>query len=287
MSNIETIIQPREAKIGAAFSVKRILPFRSRRMVGPFCFLDHMGPHTLNSNTSLDVLPHPHIGLSTVTYLFSGQILHRDSLGTQQLIQPGDVNWMKAGKGIVHSERIPQEMQNHEMHGLQAWVALPLHEEQSDPSFSHHPVKTLPSIHLHGVNLSLIAGTLFGQTSPVQIEWPLFYAKLDLSSGSNFQLNPESHESAFYLVSGKVKIGDSILSEPALVVFKPQTEPVIQALSPSIGMLLGGKPLPEPRHIFWNFVASQKELIEHAKAKWKKQEFQKIPGESEFVPLPE
>ena len=289
MSAIEIVIEPRLAKISEEITVKRILPFRLHRMVGPFCFLDQMGPHSLSLNSNSDVLPHPHIGLSTVTYLFEGQICHRDSLGSVQVISPGDLNWMTAGNGITHSERMPDEFKQPGSHlyGLQAWVALPKEHEEGNPSFTHYGKAILPRFTEDGVEFSLIAGSAMGYSSPAITHSKLFYLETKISPNKILAFNPEGMESAFYLLSGKIKIEDQIFDKPTLIVFKSTSQMKILALEQTHGMILGGKPLEGPRFMYWNFVASNKELLEEAKVRWRDQRFPKIPGESEFIALPE
>jgi redox-sensitive bicupin YhaK (pirin superfamily) len=285
---IETVIVPREARIGASLTVKRVLPFRTRRLVGPFCFLDHMGPVGLSVGGDADVRPHPHIGLSTLTYLLEGQILHRDSLGNVQPIRPGDVNWMTAGQGIVHSERIPADFvaQSPVIHGLQAWVALPVGQEECAPSFVHYSAAQIPQFIQGGSRVSLIAGALSGHRSPVKTSSPLTYAKVEMSAGSEFEFQIAGQELGFYLLSGSVEIDGQSFASPTLVVFRLGASVRIVAKASTLGLVLGGEPLSERRLIYWNFVASRPELIESAKQRWRAQEFVKVPGETEFVPLP-
>jgi redox-sensitive bicupin YhaK (pirin superfamily) len=286
---LEGWIAPRRSEITPGFFVGRVLPFRGGRGVGPFVFLDHMGPHTFARGSDSDVLPHPHIGLATVTYLFDGEIEHRDSLGSVQRIRPGDVNWMTAGKGIVHSERAPPERRDvaSTMHGLQAWVALPIEHEEIDPTFEHRERTALPSVELDGVRHRLIAGSAFGMRSPVRALSRLFYVHSELPAGTRLRFDSEGQEAAFYLVEGEVEFEGRIYAEPGLLHFKPGSAIEIVARRDSRGMLLGGDPLGEHRRIWWNFVSSRPERIEAAKRLWKAEGFPRIPGEIEFVPLPE
>ncbi|TXH03932.1 MAG: pirin family protein [Nevskiaceae bacterium] len=288
MPTIELVIDPRSQDLGG-FSVRRLLPYARRRHVGPFVFLDHMGPAQFGPGHGIDVRPHPHIGLATVTYLFEGSITHRDSLGTLQDIRPGDVNWMNAGRGIVHSERTPPALRESgsPLHGLQMWVALPLAAEDSTPAFQHHPAATLPSFQQEGATLRLIAGTLYGRQSPVQTASPLFYAEARLPAGASLQLSDEHAERAVYVVSGTVEIDGEPLPAGRLAVLAPGGQPTLRASGDSLLMLLGGPPLDGERLLWWNFVASTPERIEAAQRRWQAQAFDKVPGETEFIPLPE
>jgi len=288
MNSIDVVINSRKASIGPSMDVRRILPFRERRMVGPFCFLDHMGPALIQPDRDNDVKPHPHIGLSTVTYLFEGRLTHRDSLGTLQDIEPGDVNWMTAGKGIVHSERTPlsEKHGSARLHGLQAWVALPIECEQMEPQFRHHPKTSLPHFDIDGTAMTLIAGSAFGYNSPVQTHSRLFYIEAKIPMDGFLKFDPQEQEAAFYIVHGEVKIDGSSYQEGQLVVFKKNSRIEIRATKKTHGLILGGEPIGS-RYIDWNFVASNKELIEAAKVKWKEQKFDKIKGEAEWTPLPQ
>ena len=288
MSLIELSIPPREADIGV-LKVRRLLPYRERRMVGPFTFLDHMGPAHFAMGDGMDVLPHPHIGLSTVTYLFEGSILHRDTLGSVQEITPGDVNLMTAGRGIAHSERTAGKTRAHPhlVHGLQSWVALPKELEEQAPAFSHHAAAFLPTVTRKGVRLNVVAGAAYGVVSPVPQSSPLFYVEAHLEAGASLEMPDEYTERALYLVSGEIRVGGQTASAPCMPVFA-SGKVVIEALTPVHVMLLGGEPLSEPRYMWWNFVSSSKDRIEEAKADWKAGKFGLVPGdEKEFVPLPE
>lgn len=271
------------------FTVRRLLPAAQCRSVGPFIFFDHMGPAEFAPGDGVDVRPHPHIGLATVTYLFEGALLHRDSLGTVQEIRLGDVNWMTAGRGIVHSERTPPHLrqQGARAHGLQFWVALPREHEQCEPSFQHCPADSLPRLDGRGNSLLLIAGEAFGLRSPVHALSPLFYADLQLQAGSDFLLSVEHAERAVYPVAGTVRIGDEVLPLDRLAVLEPGQPVRLEADADARLMLLGGAPLDAPRHMWWNLVSSDPALIEQARQDWAAGRFPEVPGESERIPLPE
>lgn len=289
MTLIDLTITPREKDLGG-FTVRRILPYVQRRMLGPFIFLDHMGPAQFAAGRGIDVRPHPHIGLATVTYLFDGSMFHRDSLGSAQEILPGAVNWMTAGRGIAHSERNSdaQRAQARTLHGLQSWVALPKEFEEIAPEFHHHAASSLPEFTSGGVTLRLIAGRAFGYEAPVKTYSPLFYVEARLPAGTQLTLPAEYAERALYLVSGAVRIGEAHIAPHEMPVFGTGETVVIEATLASHLVLLGGEPLAEPRFIDWNFVSSSKERLEHAKAEWKAGRFAKVPGdEREFIPLPE
>ena len=270
------------------FSVSRVLPAPQRRSLGPFVFFDEMGPADFAAGQGIDVRPHPHIGLATVTYLFDGGLTHRDSLGTVVDILPGAVNWMTAGRGITHSERSPAAMRaaGHRMHGIQSWVALPVADEEATPAFVHHPAATLPVVERPGARLTIIAGTMFGVTSPVQFPHPIVYAELHLSAGASLHLPAEWGEHGVYPVSGGGRVGDAELFPGSLVVLGdgPAT---LTATSDLHVMLLGGAAFPEARHVEWNFVSHAPARIEQAKADWRAGRFALVPGETEFIPLPE
>jgi redox-sensitive bicupin YhaK (pirin superfamily) len=288
MTNISLVIEERMADIGD-FMVGRVLPFRKKRMVGPFIYLDHMGPVTLDGGENLDVLPHPHIGLATLTYLFEGALLHRDSLGTVQEIKPGAVNWMTAGRGVAHSERTPGYLRDVEktFHGLQIWVALPMELEQAGPAFSHIPAGDIPAWEQDGAGFKLIAGEAFGRKSPVPV-----YSRMHLvgiKTREAATINPGSilhGESAIFIVEGGIQIGEAHFGHKKMVVLEEGSPVRFEMERNTSVYLLGGEPFPEERHIWWNFVSSGKELIEQAKIDWKAQKFPEIPGETEFVPLP-
>ena len=289
-SGIELVIQGRPRDLGGFF-VRRLLPAPERRLVGPFIFFDHMGPAEFAAGSGLDVRPHPHIGLATVTYLFEGEIVHRDSLGYRQVIRPNDVNWMVAGSGIVHSERTAPERRAapHGLHGIQSWVALPIGAEEQVPSFRHHPGAELPASSRDGVSLRVIAGTAYGMQSPVRVASPTLYVAAELTEGSALALPPaaEHAERAFYVVSGKVSVVNDGFEAGTLVVVRAGAEVSLRAQEDSRLMLLGGAPLPGKREIFWNFVSSSADRIERAKADWSARRFAVVPGdETEFTPLP-
>ena len=281
-------LAPHERDLGG-FSVRRLLPSAARRTVGPFVFFDHMGPADFAAGTGIDVRPHPHIGLATVTYLFEGAIEHRDSLGSVQRITAGDVNWMTAGRGIVHSERSPDDLRQSggRMQGIQTWVALPRALERCEPAFVHHPANTLPVITLPGVTMRLIAGSAFDQTSPVEVASSMFYIAVEMDAGASFVLPDEFAERAVYPLAGRVSINDGALATGAMAVLNPSEPVTIRAHAPSRLMLLGGAPLDGERFLWWNFVASDKEAIDEASERWRRGQFDPVPGETEFIPLPE
>jgi redox-sensitive bicupin YhaK (pirin superfamily) len=280
------VIDGRERDLGG-FVVRRVLPSTGRQMVGPFIFFDHMGPAEFPAGGGIDVRPHPHIALATVTFLFSGALEHRDSLGNVREIRPGDVNWMTAGHGIVHSERTPQaaRVAGAQIHGIQSWVALPDGHEDVDPDFSHHPKSALPHVKIGEVDLTVIAGHGFGLTSPVATLWPTFYVHALLPAGAALDLPVEHGERAIYVVHGAIAIDGTTFSEGQMAVLEP-VEVTLRALGASRVMLLGGERFPTPRLLFWNFVASSRERIERAKERWKNQQFPVVPDETEFIPLP-
>ncbi len=289
MSVILLTISARDKDLGG-FSVARILPFAKHHMVGPFIFLDHMGPAYFAAGEGIDVRPHPHIGLATVTYLFEGNMFHRDSLGSAQEVLPGAVNWMTAGRGIVHSERSSpaQRAQGRTLHGLQTWVALPQEFEQTAPEFHHHSAASLPAFEINQVALKLIAGTAYGHTAPVKVFSPLFYVEAKMPAGTQLQLPLEYAERALYLVSGELRIGDAVIRPRSMPVFVEAAHVSISASSDAHLVLLGGDTLPGRRHIYWNFVSTSEARIEAAKSDWKAGRFAKVPGdEEEFIPLPE
>jgi redox-sensitive bicupin YhaK (pirin superfamily) len=291
VEGVDLVILPPVRDLGDGFQVRRALPSAHRRMVGPFIFFDQMGEATFNSGEGLDVRPHPHIGLATVTYLLEGEILHRDSVGSVQPIRPGEVNWMTAGSGIVHSERTSPEIRasGGKLFGLQTWVALPRQFEEVDPGFAHHKAQEIPTTEGDGTRLTVIAGTSDGLISPVRTFSDMVYADIALQDGARYQLKAEHVERAIYVVGGEVEvIGQSgTFATNELIIFKPGAEIILRARGPARLMLLGGEPLPEQRHIFWNFVSSSPERLEQAKADWKAQRFAPVPAEHEFIPLPE
>jgi redox-sensitive bicupin YhaK (pirin superfamily) len=289
MPMLTRIIQTRKADIGA-MEVARVLPYREQRMVGPFTFLDHAGPLTVapNLGKTADVLPHPHSGLSTVSYLLGGEMMHRDSTGAEQMLRPGDVNWMIAGRGVSHSERIEGEFQAKGgiLELLQAWVALPVEDEESDPGFAHHPTSALPTFEEAGAFSRLIAGSAFGVSSPVRTHSPLFYLHVELRAGAQTPLPTGYPERAAYVVRGRIEVSGQSYPRGQMLVFAPGASPKLTALEPSTVMLLGGEPVG-PRHIWWNFVASSKERIEQAKADWQSGRIGLPANDREaFIPLP-
>ena len=287
MGAIAHVVEGRRRDLGG-FEVLRILPWAGGRMVGPFIFLDQMGPAVFAPGTGIDVRPHPHIGLATVTYIYEGEILHRDSLGVVEAIRPGEVNWMTAGRGIVHSERTAPELRNsgHRLWGLQSWVALPPDHEEDAPSFQHFSKEQLPLIEKNGIELRLIAGSLFGAVSPVPALSAMFYADASMPIRSSLTLTPEHEERAVYIVQGALEVEDEVYNAGTLLVLAPGESMELTAFGNSRVALLGGAPVGE-RHIWWNFVSSSQERIEAAKRDWKEGRFPPVPGETEFIPLPE
>lgn len=268
--------------------VRRVLPAGRHQSVGPFLFFDHMGPVEFARGQGIDVRPHPHIGLATVTYLFEGAIRHHDSLGNDQEIIPGDVNWMTAGRGIVHAERTPaaQRTSGWRLHGIQTWVALPLADEKCEPAFAHHPASSLPLVRGDGYQLRIVAGRAFGREAPVKVNSPTLYVAAEMATGAEFTLEPEYPEQAVYVASGSVTVNGEALELGVLAVLEPGASVKIIASEPAQVMLLGGAPIDGPRTIWWNFVASNPELIEIAKRDWNEQRFDPVPGDDERIPLP-
>jgi redox-sensitive bicupin YhaK (pirin superfamily) len=285
---LEAVIVPRARDLGG-FEVRRVLPAAQRQMVGPFIFFDQMGPAELMPGRGIDVRPHPHIGLATVTYLFDGTIVHRDSLGSVQSITPGDVNWMTAARGIVHSERSDPEIRKRreKLFGIQIWVALPKRYEETEPDFTHYAAATLPVIDGEGKTIRLIAGSLFGKRSPVKTLSAMFYADAILQPEASLSIQPEHEERAVYLVEGNVEIAGQIFEPGRLLVFSPGDSISVKAINATRILLLGGEPVDGPRHIWWNFVSSSLDRIEQAKANWKAGRFGRVLGDEEFIPLPE
>jgi len=271
------------------FEVRRALPAASRQMVGPFIFWDQMGPAVFRAGQGIDVRPHPHIGLATVTYLFDGSIMHRDSEGHIQEIKPGAMNLMTAGRGIAHSERTPdvERAQGQSMLGLQSWIALPAGREEIAPSFQHFSAETLPTVQDTGFKARVIAGSAFGAASPVDRVSEWFYVEVALEAGAAVPLDADHEERAIYVVDGEIEIAGERFEGPRLLIFRPGDRITVRATRPARMMFLGGTALEGPRHIWWNFVSSSKERIEQAKADWKAGRFAAVPDETEFIPLPE
>jgi hypothetical protein len=285
---LDLVIVPRSHDIGG-FEVRRALPSARRRMVGPFVFFDQMGPATFVPGRGIDVRPHPHIGLATLTYLFEGEILHRDSVGSVQPIRPGDVNWMTAGRGIVHSERTPGGLRETggPAFGIQSWIALPKTHEETAAAFVHHGKAQLPVIEDKGITVRLVVGTLYGARSPVATFSDTVYADVQLAAGATLPFPPDQEERAVYLAEGAIEVAGDRFDEPQLLVFRPGDSIDIKAVEGARLMLLGGAAMDGPRHIWWNFVSSSKERIEQAKADWREGRFPGVPGETEFIPLPD
>jgi redox-sensitive bicupin YhaK (pirin superfamily) len=270
------------------FTVGRVIPNARRRSVGPFVFFDHIGPATLEGEQPVAVRPHPHIGLATVTFLWEGAMMHRDSLGSVQEINPGDVNWMTAGRGIVHSERTPPRLSNkpHRFHGLQTWIALPKEHEEVAPNFEHHPAATLPQTAVDGVEITIVAGHAFGERSPVRVFSDTLYVSLLFDAGAELRIPAEHAERALYPVEGHLTLDGLTLPNATMAVLEPGSTPLMRAHAKSRVMLLGGAPLDGPRFIWWNFVSSSRERIERAKHDWAHDRFDPVPGETEFIPCP-
>ncbi len=289
MSNISLIIEEREADIGN-FLVGRLLPFRKKRHIGPFVFIDRMGPAKLDSEKSLDVAPHPHIGLSTLTYLFEGSVMHADSIGTHIEITPGAVNWMTAGKGVVHSERTPQHLRNTEMtlHGLQIWVALPKELEEIEPEFQHVEAKDLPTWEENGAQFKLICGEAAGRKSPVNVYSPQYMIEITTKEPTTIDIGQHLYgESGLYILEGQIENSGHLYGEKQILITKDAQLCTFQMHENSKIYIFGGEPLPEKRFIHWNFVSSSRERIDQAVEDWKTKQFPQVPGETEFVPYPE
>jgi redox-sensitive bicupin YhaK (pirin superfamily) len=286
---IAQVIVPRTVDLGG-FQVHRVLPSARARMVGPFIFFDHMGPAVFRAGDGVDVRPHPHIGLSTVTYLFDGEIVHRDSLGSALPIRPGAVNLMTAGRGIVHSERTAADHRDggEPLHGLQLWVALPAKDEEIAPAFAHTAAADIPELRDNGLVLRVIAGTMHGLTSPVANTWETIFAEAHLKAGAILPIAPEHEERALYVVAGEIEIGSDRHGSERLLVLRPGERVDVKAVGDAHVILVGGAPMDGPRHIWWNFVSSRKDRIEAAKADWKAGRFDIVPSDNkEFIPLPE
>jgi redox-sensitive bicupin YhaK (pirin superfamily) len=286
---ISNVIVPRTVDLGD-FAVRRALPSARTRMVGPFIFFDHFGPAEFRAGAGLDVRPHPHIGLSTVTYLFDGEIMHRDSLGTAMAIRPGEVNWMTAGRGIVHSERTgpDKRVTGSPIHGLQMWVALPAAKEEIEPGFAHHETREFPVVTDTGKTIRVVVGSLYGAKSPVPTVHETIFGDVMLKAGAAVPLDADHEERAIYILDGEIDIAGDRFAAGRLLVFKPGDVVTLTAVRDSHFVIVGGAPMDGPRHIWWNFVSSRKDRIEQAKADWRAGHFQKVPGdEIEFIPLPE
>jgi redox-sensitive bicupin YhaK (pirin superfamily) len=288
MSNINLIIEERPRTIGN-FMVGRLLPFQGKRMVGPFIFIDHMGPAKMSDSQNIDIAPHPHIGLSTLTYLFEGSVMHKDSLGTEIEITPGQVNWMTAGKGIVHSERTPEYLRHSDkmLHGLQIWVALPKELEQMDPSFYHASERDLPVWENNGVLYTLIAGSISGRESPVPVFSPLYCLELKSTTRQKVAFEEALYgEVGLYILNGSIETEGETYGPKQLLVAKDSKLCEFTMAENTTIYIFGGEPFPEGRLIYWNFVASDQKYIDAAKSMWEAQEFPPVPGESGYIPLP-
>jgi redox-sensitive bicupin YhaK (pirin superfamily) len=286
---IANIVVPRSVDLGG-FQVHRALPSAQSRMVGPFIFFDHIGPAVFKAGIGIDVRPHPHIGLATVTYLFDGEIVHRDSLGTAMPIRPGAVNWMTAGRGIAHSERTAVERRGggEPLHGLQLWVALPMQDEETAPAFAHTAASEIPELREPGMTLRVVAGTAHGLRSPVVTSWETLFADVRLQAGAKLPLGTEHEERAIYVLSGEIEIGSERHGPERLLVLRPGDQITVRAISDAHFVIVGGAAMDGPRHIWWNFVSSRKDRIESAKADWKAGRFDLVPGDTtEFIPLPQ
>lgn len=286
---IQARMRGHERDLGDGFIIRRVLPSSHQRAVGPFVFMDHMGPITLPADEAMDVRPHPHIGLATVTYLWEGRVEHKDALGNTQIVEPGAVNWMTAGRGIVHSERTAAEDRGkpQTMHGLQLWVALPLDQEQGEPGFEHTDASALPSLDLEGVSGRVVAGHAYGKRSPVTVSSELFYVDAQVPAGKKLKVPDEHEQRAAYVIEGAMHAGDEALVAGELVVFEPGAKVELSADTDAHVVLLGGAPLDAPRYIWWNYIASSEALLEQARQAWREQRYPTVAGDPEFIPLPE
>ncbi|MDE2092559.1 MAG: pirin family protein [Burkholderiales bacterium] len=286
MAGLQTL-RPHEKDLGGGFIVRRALPSAQRASVGPFVFFDHFGPITVRPGDNVDVRPHPHIGLATVTYLFEGAMMHRDSTGAVQRIEPGAINWMTAGRGIVHSERTPEDLRGvvRRSHGLQLWAALPAADEEMAPTFAHTPATAIPQLEVGGARLRVLVGSAFGASSPVAVRSPTLYLDIALSVGDALPLPPAA-ERAVYVVEGDAQLDGEDIPPGRMLVLEPGEEPMLSADAPARVVLIGGEPLG-PRHLWWNFVSSRRDRIAQAADDWAAQRFAPVPGEHEFIPLPE
>ncbi len=285
--NTLRVITPARRSLGE-FDVRRALPNSSQQRVGPFIFFDHMGPADFPPGTGIDVRPHPHIGLATITYLFSGAIQHRDSLGFDQLIIPGEVNWMTAGRGVVHSERTPQDVRRtgSHLHGIQAWIALPVEKEEAEPSFVHYAMDQIPQVQLPGARLTLIAGAAYGVTSPVRTSSETLYIEADIDDGASLAVPENADELAVYVVDGELDVEGQIVHGGTMAILSDANATAIRARTQCKCMILGGATLPGERIVWWNFVSSTRNRIDKAKNDWRDGRFDMVPGESDFIPLP-
>ena len=285
-SAIELLIEPRTRDLGD-LTVRRALPDKRRQRVGPFIFFDHMGPAEFPPGTGVNVRAHPHIGLATITYLFEGEILHRDSLGYVQPIRPGAVNWMTAGRGIVHSEKVTDEVlaSGQRLHGLQTWVALPTEAEEIEPSFEHYPAGDIPCVDENGATIRVVLGSAFGVASPVTTQSETLYVDVILEPGQSVAI-PDAEELAVYVVEGSVAVNDQFVEAGVLAVLEQRAKGTVTAESVARIMFVGGDALDGERYIWWNFVSSSRARIEQAKQDWREQRFDSVPGEHDFIPLP-
>jgi redox-sensitive bicupin YhaK (pirin superfamily) len=285
---IELLIESQTKDLGE-FEVRRTLPSKDRQRVGPFIFFDHMGPARFAPGAGVAVRPHPHIGLSTLTYLYDGTILHRDSLGSVQPITPGAVNWMTAGRGIVHSERTPPDLlaSGSTIHGLQIWLALPLELEETEPGFAHYPAESIPIVEQPGVRAQIVAGEAYGARSPVVTTSDTLYISLELAAGATVAVPDTAEERAVYVVAGEIRIDDRTIGIGTMAVLTPGAQVTITATSAATVVVLGGAPLSGRRYLYWNLVSSSRERIEQAKEDWRNGRFAKVPGDDEFIPLPD
>lgn len=286
---IQQRIRARTHDLGEGFMVHRVLPSDEHRAVGPFVFMDHLGPLTLNAGQAFDVRPHLHIGLATVTYLWEGRVEHRDGLGNTQIIEPGAVNWMTAGRGIVHSERTPAVDRGsvRRMHGLQLWVALPLDLERCRPTFEHTDAHSLPTLDFEGTRIRVVAGHAYGQRSPVPVSSELFYVDADIPAGGSLRLPTEHAQRAAYALEGTLRAADEEVGPGELVLFRPGADVVLRADRATHVVLLGGAPLDAPRYVWWNYVASSEARLAEARDAWREQRYAMVSGDPEFIPLPE
>jgi redox-sensitive bicupin YhaK (pirin superfamily) len=284
---IELLIEPAEKDLGE-FTVRRALPDKRRQRVGPFIFFDHMGPAEFPPGTGVNVRSHPHIGLATITFLFEGEILHRDSLGYVQPIRPGEINWMTAGKGIVHSEKVSPELlaSGQKLHGLQTWVALPIEHEETEPRFEHYSADGIPVLDQKGAKITVVIGTAYGKTSPVKAASETLYVEIKLEPGASINL-PEAEELGVYVISGNIELDGQAISGGVLAVLKNGASASVSAAGGAHLMICGGDTLEGDRIVWWNFVCSSRERLEQAKRDWKAGNFDDVPGEPDFIPLPE